>query len=219
MKLFRFRTNWQKSPLPKLSQGYRFASRRYRDRMGTMIGNSEDRRTRRTREAVFQAFARLVLNRRYSSFAVADIVAEAGIGRSTFYEHFHGKDEVLLEAIEPIFLTLVDAAIGNTALGRVQATVEHIWQQRSLARIIFEPPLHQKLRRKLAAMIESRLDENQLHPYPPALLATALAASQLAILQMWVAGDVTCPPKLVAAMLMQGFVAQSPDLGPKVGAE
>jgi AcrR family transcriptional regulator len=175
----------------------------YRDQIKASGRTASDRRSQRTRQAVFEAFSRLVLDRRYDAFSAATIIAEARIGRSTFYEHFQNKDDVLLEAIEPIFFSLVDAAAGKTSIVRVEATLEHIWQQRSLARIIFEPPLHQKLRRKLATMIEHRLSEIELNECPTALVATAIAASQMAMLQMWIAGNVSCKPKVLATMLLR----------------
>ena len=72
-----------------------------------------DQRTHRSRKSVVSAFAQLSADHRYDDIRVGDLVATAGIGRSTFYEHFRGKDDVLLEAMEPILLALASAVAGR----------------------------------------------------------------------------------------------------------
>lgn len=54
---------------------------------------AEDQRTR-----VLAAITRVVGERGYAATTVADVVREAGISRSTFYEHFAGKEDCFLRA-------------------------------------------------------------------------------------------------------------------------
>ncbi len=58
----------------------------------------EDRRRRKTRKAIFDAFESLMATQHYSKITVAHIIERADVGRSTFYAHFETKDE-LLEAM------------------------------------------------------------------------------------------------------------------------
>jgi hypothetical protein len=51
-----------------------------------MMAASMDRRAARTRTALIEAFNHLALSQR-KQIRVADIVALANVGRSTFYEH------------------------------------------------------------------------------------------------------------------------------------
>ncbi len=62
-----------------------------------------DRRQKKTRQAVFDAFARLLECKTYSNITVQEIIDEADIGRSTFYSHFETKDELLKALCEEIF--------------------------------------------------------------------------------------------------------------------
>ncbi|MCI6012369.1 MAG: TetR/AcrR family transcriptional regulator [Firmicutes bacterium] len=62
-----------------------------------------DRRQKKTREAVFNAFERLLERRNYDSITVQEIIDEADIGRSTFYAHFETKDALLQAMCTDIF--------------------------------------------------------------------------------------------------------------------
>ena len=62
-----------------------------------------DRRQRKTRNAIFQAFTSLLEKKTYSELTVQEIIDEADVGRSTFYAHFETKDELLRAMCTDIF--------------------------------------------------------------------------------------------------------------------
>ena len=62
-----------------------------------------DRRQRKTRAAIFQAFTRLLDKKTYTALTVQEIIDEADISRSTFYAHFETKDELLKAMCTDIF--------------------------------------------------------------------------------------------------------------------
>ena len=161
----------------------------------------QDRRTQRTRKAIYDGFVRLLFSRRYSAIRIADIIEAAGVGRSTFYEHFRNKDEVLVAAIDPIFIPLAEAGAGRGDVGAVRFVLDHVWDQRAAARVLFEPPLLGKLQRKLAGMIEARMAPSTPEAPPAALVATGQAAGLLAILRSWLAGEASCPSDVLARRL------------------
>lgn len=62
-----------------------------------------DRRMKKTRKAIFEAFDTLISKRNYEKITIQDIIDEADIGRSTFYDHFETKDSLLVEKCENLF--------------------------------------------------------------------------------------------------------------------
>src|SRR6266496_628935 len=58
-----------------------------------------DRRVRRTRAALQQALIELLPRKSYEQITVEDICAAADIGRSTFYAHYRGKEDLQRAAI------------------------------------------------------------------------------------------------------------------------
>ena len=57
-------------------------------------GAGVDRRVARTRKTLQQALMRLMLEKGYDAVTVEDICIEADVGRSTFYAHFTGKEDL-----------------------------------------------------------------------------------------------------------------------------
>ncbi len=53
-----------------------------------------DRRVARTRATLHHALLRLIVERGYDAISVQDICEAADIGRSTFYAHYTGKDDL-----------------------------------------------------------------------------------------------------------------------------
>jgi AcrR family transcriptional regulator len=58
-----------------------------------------DRRAARTRAALSRALVSLVRSKGYEAATVAEVCAAADVGRSTFYAHYAGKDDLKRRAM------------------------------------------------------------------------------------------------------------------------
>lgn len=69
-----------------------------------------DRRQRKTREAIFDAFCDLLSQKHYNQITVGEIISRSDIGRATFYAHFETKDSLLKALCHELFCHIFDAA-------------------------------------------------------------------------------------------------------------
>ena len=103
-----------------------------------------DRRVARTREMLHQALLSLILEKGYEAITVEDICEQANVGRSTFYAHFTGKDDLKRSGLAHLRQELLDrhraasatAPSTTPALGFSLAMFEHARDHMDLYRAL-----------------------------------------------------------------------------------
>ena len=160
-----------------------------------------------TRGWIMESFNRLMLKRGYDRFGVTDVVTGAGVGRSTFYEHYRGKDEVLRDAVRHVVEVMADLVIRPDEEGPMRGVAEHIATHRPAAHRILAGTAGVRIARQLAGLIASRLSgapgaSTRRADLSDALVSQCLAGAQLGLLRAWVAPVFEpCPPATFAAGL------------------
>ena len=161
----------------------------------------DDPRVQRTRTGLLAAFNRLFLEHGYEAITPARIAAEAGVGRSTFYEHHAGKEALLRHSVTPLLQPLADAAVGFEAPS-LAGVLCHFWANRRLAARLLADRPGRIIRDQLAELTTRALQANgTASAIPLPLLATGLAASQLALIEAWLSGRHACTPQQLALAL------------------
>ncbi len=154
----------------------------------------------RTRTALIEAFNHLVLSRRNKRIRVSDIVAEANVGRSTFYEHYRSADDIHMEALSRPFGMLADAAAGQGDPERLASLLSHFWENRQRARESLTGRGGERAARMLADLVEQRLGETVL-AIPRRLAALQLAEAAYAPMRGWLLAEAPCTPAVLAASI------------------
>lgn len=73
--------------------------------------NQEDRRVRRTRKLIREAFLSLLEQNDYDQITVTDIIKKADYNRATFYRHYSDKEELVNEIIETQIELLIESIL------------------------------------------------------------------------------------------------------------
>lgn len=161
-----------------------------------------DPRAARTRSAIVGSFNELALSQPIDSISVPKIIDEAGVGRSTFYEHFRNTEELLKHAATRMLTPMADAAAADGTLEGVGHVVLHVHENRAAALGMLRGESGVAIERRLAELIEERLEANPVpRRLPPRLLATQCAAAQLALVREWLSSlDPTTPEALARTL-------------------
>lgn len=173
-----------------------------------------DRRKARTRRTVRTAFFAILERKRYAQITVQDILDEADIGRSTFYAHYQGKDDLLAQIVDEICAHAVSPAAPETLhdftkrtdpASTVEHILRHIQEQKNGVRAIMthggSDALTRHLRDSLARQADESLPE---HPngaagsVDRAFLVNHIAGSLVETITWWACEGFATDAKQIA---------------------
>lgn len=162
-----------------------------------------------TNEALVFALVELVHERGYASVTVQHLTARAGVSRSTFYQHYHDKDDLLFRSFEAMLLSLdrsmSHGAASDGRVAPVRELFEHVGSHRAFHESLAEAGMLERHDHVginvFARMIERRLRaRNGKGTVPPAIHARALAGALFALLRWWLDEDRPHSPAEMDAM-------------------
>jgi AcrR family transcriptional regulator len=174
-----------------------------------------DRRVRRSRAAIRDAFLALVSERGYEQVTVDDVARRADIARATFYAHFRDKNELLTSIVGELTAELATAAMPLTPSGTTPlqgAAVRELFRfadaNRDLYRVVVSGEAGGRARHAyVEALIEPVVGfltayaaaHGSRPRVAPDILARAWVGSLTAVLEWWLTVD--DPPTADEAVL------------------
>ncbi len=145
----------------------------------------------KTEQAVLATFNKMVLEDRFDDIRVADLVRESDVGRSTFYDHFRDKHDVLLQSMAGIFGILASVLEPDCDISKVEGILKHFEEHRPATRQMMNSPTMTVITKGLTAEMTRHLPESLT--IPAIFVAQQLAEAELSLIRSWVttASDIT----------------------------
>jgi len=169
-------------------------------------GGHSGRNVRKTREAIVTTFNGLVLNGRYAEIGVRELVRRAGVGRSTFYQHFDDKTALLVESMYPLLSVLADAVSRNPA-PTLPWVLAHFEEQRENALAFLQGVAERAaIELSLAKLVAGQVPRSGT-ALPRDDVAAAIARMTTGLIADWLAADPRIDRNEFAAVLTRTGLA------------
>lgn len=179
-----------------------------------------DRRIQRTRQTIIDAFVKLIMEKDFSSIIIKDITEKANVNRSTFYDHYLDKFDLLNKIIEEKFSAL--RILMEHELAKPErrepgvevpdpyflALFEHIADNESFYRAMFakraseafEERMTKVIRESIYAKIAALSLEKKMM-VPLDMLLDYMCTSIMGIIQSWLEQQMIYTPRYIALQL------------------
>jgi AcrR family transcriptional regulator len=174
----------------------------------------EDRRSQRTRRMLGEALVALMLDKRYDTITVQEIIDQANVGRSTFYAHFLDKEDLLQHQVAQVVLTLSHqmrhTADGNSVVPSLEL-FRHLRDRQDLIRSLVRgramdtvlKTMHAHLNSHIETSLARRLPSDTSPNLPLPLVAHYAAGVLLSLFDWWLERDMRETPEEVDAYFVQ----------------
>lgn len=185
----------------------------------------------RTRRLLRDAFFALILEKGYESVTVEEITNRADLGRTTFYLHYHDKEDLLMESIGELVDDLIlqmtalplllwggeSVGAGGLAAPAISLPFQHVARNADLYRIILRGEGTYSATRRLreiiiqaaGELIQVFVDRERLSlnpQLPMEVFLNYLAGSWLALIGWWLENNMPYPPDEMAGMFQIIFI-------------
>lgn len=182
-----------------------------------------DARIVKTRRRLQEALFALAGERGLDEVSVSDIVARAGVNRSTFYQHYSDKETLLADALD-LTAEEAGASLETIQLGSDRPPeplvrfLEHVDEHGDLYRRVFTEPGYgavlARLRERSGDAIRGlarELEGLAPHGVPVDVVAAGMTGLVLGVMSEWLGMDER-PPAAVAAGWIWRLVLGLPEL-------
>jgi AcrR family transcriptional regulator len=158
------------------------------------MNDTTDRRVQKTQAALLGAFLKLLLEIGYDKLKITNVADLANVGRSTFYEHYRTKRDLLKASISQPCAILADLADPSSTHEYLPGILMHFRENNQVARALLNEPTRPILSSVLSRLILERLRKQSLTDTIISLeiIALQVADAQLALLEIWVLGRPAC---------------------------
>ena len=190
-------------------------SRKSESRKSVTLKPKIDRRVRRTRDALGDALIALIQEKRFETITVQNVLDRAGIGRSTFYAHYRGKDDLLLsdmeDFLEGMSTLLLRRREASSRVAPVYELFDHVAEMRHLVAALTAAgkmrDFLEMAQEYFARAIEQRFRAMAMtRGIPPAqrkATSQALAGALLSLMSWWLDHDTPASPQDMDALFHQ----------------
>ena len=149
------------------------------------------------KEKILIAFRELALKRSFDDISVKDLVEMAGVGRSTFYDHFNDKTELLITSMDWMLDVLASCAIGKCTMMDVEELINHINENRDIGRVLLNSSGALYLTRELSARIAQKQGTSLID-------SISLANSSFGVLKSWLSDELRVSEAEIAEWFYRG---------------
>ena len=182
-------------------------------------GSRVQRRVARTKAAIEDAFVQLVLEQGYERVAVEDISDRADLARATFYAHYPNKEAVLFSVSNRLVEDLMqriayqDGPWNVVRRDALQTAYRHAAEKPDLYRAVMSDARTRQaylstVSRYAEQNFRDRLNALDRQPrIPVPVMARGFVGATLAILEAWLAGELTGDIEELASMALDLFIA------------
>lgn len=183
--------------------------------------NKEDPRIRRTHRFLREALTSLILEKDYASISIKEITERADVAYITFFRHYQGIDELLMEVLDAGLADLLgniealasqSGELDNEMEGRL--IFEYVDQKSDLFRILFKSQSAARIRIKVVRNISAIFQKSctplrDIKSQIPIQVATNhMATSLLALIEWWLENKMSpTPPQM--GRIYKGLIIDS----------
>jgi AcrR family transcriptional regulator len=166
------------------------------------MSDKQDRRSQRTRHLLSEALVELIREKDYNTITVSDIIDRANVGRSTFYAHYHDKDDLFVGELDRVIEVLSHRIPDQEESPFIPSLglFRHVGEEYELYKALLWGPgidlLIKHLQKSLSNRIEQGLQESEkeFNVHLP-ILASFIAGSFLTLLKWWLENKMIYSPE------------------------